>query len=135
MDVIAIIGRIVFVLIFLSSGVNHLMNTSAMAGYAESKQIPAARAAVIASGLWILVGALLVLLGVWGDLGTLMLFVFLLATAALFHGFWTEADPAMRQNEMLHFLKDVSLAGASLLAFVLYSEEAIGPTITGPLFG
>jgi putative oxidoreductase len=135
MDLIAIIGRILFVLLFLSSGVNHLMSTSAMAGYAESKQIPAARPAVIVSGLWILVGALLVLLGVWGDLGALMLFVFVLATAVLFHGFWTETDPATRQNEMLHFLKDVSLAGAALLLFVLYAENAIGLTVTGPLFG
>ncbi|MBB4931919.1 putative membrane protein YphA (DoxX/SURF4 family) [Lipingzhangella halophila] len=135
MDIVALIGRLLFVLVFLMSGVNHLTNLAAMSGYAESKKFPAPRAAVAVSGAWIIIAGLLVLIGVWADLGALMLFVFLVATAFGFHAFWSETDPGTQQNEMNHFLKDIALAGASLVLFVVFSQADIGLTTTGPLFG
>jgi uncharacterized membrane protein YphA (DoxX/SURF4 family) len=136
MEIVALIGRVLFVAVFLGSGLGHLTQTAGMTGYAESKKLPAARPMVLVSGVWIIVGGLMVLLGVWGDLGALMLAAFLLPTAFLFHGFWQERDPMTRQNEMAQFLKDVSLAGAALLVFVLYARfgEELGLTITDPLF-
>ena len=137
MDFIALLGRLLFVLGFLSAGVfGHLMQAAAMTGYAESKKLPAARPMVLLSGVRIIVGSLMVLLGVWADLGALMLFVFLLGTAFIFHNFWAETDPMARQNEMAHFNKDLALAGAALLIFVFYGSlgDELGLTITGPLF-
>ena len=136
MEVVGLIGRVLFVAIFFGSGLNHLTQSAVLAGYAESKKLPAARLMVQISGVWIIVGGLMVLLGVWGDLGALMLAAFLLATAFLFHGFWQERDPMTRQNEMIHFMKDVSLAGAPLLVFVVDARfgEELGLTITDPLF-
>jgi putative oxidoreductase len=134
MDVVALIGRILFVLIFLTSGVGHLSQTAAMAGYATAKRVPAATAATIGSGVVLLVGALLVLLGIWGDLGALLLVVFLVPTALVMHAFWTERDPVAKQQERIAFLKDIGLAGAALLIFVMYARDAVGLTITGPLF-
>ncbi len=136
MDVVALIGRVLFVAVFFGSGLSHLTQSAAMAGYAESKKLPAARPMVLVSGVWIIVGGLMVLLGVWGDLGALMLAAFVFATAFLFHSFWQERDPMTRQNEMIHFLKDVSLGGAAVLIFALYAEfgEDLGLTITDPLF-
>lgn len=132
MDVIALIGRILFVLIFFNSGYGHLTKTAAMTGYAEAKRLPAARPAVIVSGIWMVIGALLVLLGLWGDLGALMLFLFLVATAVIFHDFW-RVDGEQRPNELIQFLKDIGLAGASLLILAYYQTDP-GLTITGPLF-
>lgn len=136
MGVVALLGRVLFVAIFLGSGFNHLTQSAGMTGYAESKRLPSARLMVLISGVWILVGGLMVLLGLWGDLGALMLAAFVLATAFLFHGFWQESDPMTRQNEMIHFMKDLSLTGAALLVFVLYAEfgEDLGLTLTDPLF-
>ncbi|MGH3734260.1 MAG: DoxX family protein [Micromonosporaceae bacterium] len=134
MDIIALIGRILFALIFIASGFSHLAQSAAMTGYAESKKVPAAKLAVPASGVMIIVGGLMVLLGLWGDLGALLLVAFLLPTAALMHGFWGVSDPQERQGEMIHFLKDTALAGAALLVFVLYATADVGLTITDPLF-
>jgi uncharacterized membrane protein YphA (DoxX/SURF4 family) len=80
-----------------------------------------------------LLGALSVLLGVWGDLGALLLLVFLLPTAFLMHAFWRESDPAAKQTEMIQFNKDVALAGAALAFFWVFSQDP-GLTVTGPLF-
>lgn len=134
MDILALIGRVLFVLLFLGSAYGHIANSEAMAGYAKSKKLPAARFVVIASGVWVGLGALSVLLGVWADLGALMLAVFLVLTAVIFHGFWSETEPQNRQNEMIQFQKDIALAGASLLLFVLVAGPGIGLTITDPLF-
>ncbi|RJQ77783.1 DoxX family protein [Pseudonocardiaceae bacterium YIM PH 21723] len=134
MDIIALIGRILFALLFLGSAFGHMANAEAMAPYAESKGLPSPKLSVIASGVWLLAGGLFVLLGLWGDLGALMLFVFLLSSGFLFHNFWTVADPQAKQGEQAQFMKNIALAGAALLVFVLYSKDVIGWTVTGPLF-
>lgn len=134
MDVLVLIGRILFAALFLGSGLNHLTNT--MAGYAASRGLPAAVPATVGSGLLLLVGGLSVLLGVWADLGALLLAAFLVPTAALMHGFWKESDPQARQMEMVQFQKDMGLAGASLMLFGLIAHAGgdLGLTFTSPLF-
>jgi putative oxidoreductase len=136
MDVVALIGRILFSALFLGSALGHLTQTEAMAGYAGAKGVPQPKLAVLASGVLMAAGALLVLLGVWLDLGALLLVVFLVPTALLMHRFWQETDPATRQNEMVQFQKDLALAGAALLILALYGGYGadLGITITGPLF-
>lgn len=134
MDVVALIGRILFSLLFLGSAFGHLANAGAMTPYAEAKGLPSPKVGVLASGVWILAGGLFVLLGLWGDLGALMLFVFLLPAAFLFHNFWAVTDPQAKQAEQAQFMKNIALAGAALLVFVLYCKDVVGWTVTGPLF-
>jgi len=136
MDVVALIGRILFAALFLGSAFGHLTQTEAMAGYAGAKGVPQPKPAVLVSGVLMAVGALLVLLGIWLDLGALLLVVFLVPTALLMHQFWKETDPMARQNEMIQFQKDLALAGAALLILALYGGYGadLGITITGPLF-
>ena len=87
----------------------------------------------VLSGVQILLGGASVVLGVWGDLGSLVLVVFLAATAVWMHAFWRETDPMNRQMEMVHFNKDVALTGAALGSFwALSTDPAL--TLTGPLF-
>ena len=78
MDILLIIGRVLFALIFINSGIAHLTKLSAMTGYAQFKKVPAAKAAVIVTGLMILVGGLYIALGVYADLGALFLAIFLM---------------------------------------------------------
>lgn len=107
-----------------------------MAGYAQSRGLPAARPAVLVTGVQIAIGALLVLLGIWMDLGLILLALFLLGTAFLIHSFWRDSDPGKRFEEQLQFMKDLALAGAAiaLLAAVWIIGDDLGLTITGPLF-
>ena len=136
MDAVALVGRILFVALFLGSGYAHLAQTQAMAGYASSKGVPAAKVATQVSGVLLIVGALMVLLGIWADLGALLLVVFLVPTAFLMHAFWKETDPQAKQLEMIQFQKDLALAGASLLIFALIVQlgDGFDLAITDPLF-
>ena len=133
MDVVLLIGRVLFVALFLGSAVGHLTQTDAMAGYAASRGVKMARPATVVSGVMMVLGGLSVLLGVWGDLGALLLLVFLLPTAFLMHAFWRETDPTAKQTEMVQFNKDIALAGAALAFFWAFSQDP-GLTLTGPLF-
>lgn len=135
MDVIVLIGRILFGMLFLGSAYSHLAQGEAMVGYAQSRGVPLAKVAVPATGVLILVGGLMVLLGIWADLGALLLVVFLIPTAILMHGFWKETDAQSKQMEMVQFMKDMALGGAALMLFAFFAHvEDLGLTITGPLF-
>jgi len=104
-----------------------------MAAYAATRGVPMATPLTLLSGVQILLGGSSVLLGVWGDLGSLLLVVFLVATAVLMHAFWRETEPMSRQMEMVQFNKDLALAGAALGFFWVFSQEP-ALTLTGPLF-
>ena len=135
MNAVLVIGRILFALIFINSGIMHLIKLDAMAGYATYKKVPAAKLSVAVSGVMILIGGLYVALGIYADLGALLIAIFLIPTAFLMHAFWKESDATAKQNEMNNFFKNLSIAGAALIIFVLVGSGAnFGPHITGAFF-
>jgi len=135
MDVVLVIGRILFALIFINSGIAHLTKLEAMTGYAKYKKVPVAKLSVILSGLMILVGGLYIALGIYADLGALLIALFLIPAAVLMHAFWKETDATTKQNESIGFFKDLSLAGAALIIFALVATGTdFGPSITSAFF-
>ncbi|ABL81590.1 MULTISPECIES: DoxX family protein [unclassified Nocardioides] len=134
MDVIFLVGRILFGALFLMSAMGHLTQTQAMAQYASSRGLPVAAPATMLSGVLIGVGGLSVVLGVWGDLGAILLALFLVPTAFLMHAFWKETEPTSKQMEMVQFNKDLALAGGALALLWVFSAD-VGLTLTGPLLG
>jgi putative oxidoreductase len=135
MDVLVLIGRIVFAALFLNSAIGHFTQSAAMTGYAQAKGVPAAKPAVLGGGVLLALGGLMVLFGVWADLGALLLVIFLVPTAVLMHAFWKESDGQGKQLEMVSFFKDLALAGAAIALFGFFAGVPdLGLTITGPLF-
>jgi putative oxidoreductase len=137
MDVVILIGRILFVAVFLSSAMAHFTQAKQMTGYAQSKGVPLAGPAVFGGGALLALGGLSVLLGIWPDLGALLLVVFLVPTAVMMHNFWRETDPDNRYMEMIQFFKDLGLAGASLMLVGLFASlgDELGLVMVAPLFG
>ena len=114
-DILFWIGRILFALIFLMSGIGHFAQLDSMSGYAESKGVPAPRIAVPLTGLMILAGGLSILFWTYVAVGSMLLFVFL-------------DDPMQAQTEQAHFMKNVALMGASVIFYIL---AAGGGTLPG----
>ena len=132
MDAVLVIGRILFALIFVTSGIAHFAKLEAMTGYAQYKKLPAAKLGVMISGLFFLLGGIYIAAGFWVDLGALLLAITLILAAVIFHNFWKETDPTAKQNEMIAFNKDIALAGASLILFALIAWGTLtefGPSI------
>jgi len=136
MEVVALIGRLIFVAMFLNSGVNHFRRRETMTAYARSAGGPAPELMVPATGVIIFVGGALIAVGLWPDLGALLLAAFLLPVAYYMHAFWKVEDPQMRTMQETHFWKNVSLAGASITLFALFAAcgDDIGLMAGGPLF-
>jgi uncharacterized membrane protein YphA (DoxX/SURF4 family) len=124
MEILLLVGRIVFGAFFVMSGFNHFANVKMMSGYAASKGVPAPALAVVGTGVLLVAGGLSVILGFLPVVGLLLLILFLVPTAFLMHDFWTVKDPMMRAGEQVNFLKNVALAGA---AFALIYGAASWP--------
>ena len=119
--ILILVGRLLFGGFLAFQGLNHFMNTDEMAGYAGSKGVPAARFGVIASGILLLLGGLGIILGVYPIVAAGMLAVFFVLVTPVMHDFWA-APEEEQQNEMVDFIKNVELLGASLVFLVLGGE-------------
>jgi len=121
MNVLFLIGRIVFGGFFIWNGIHHFADLGQMTAYSRSKGIPAPGLAGAGSGLLMLAGGLSILLGYQPVIGGWLLIIFLVPTAFKMHNFWAEKDPMMRMNQMHHFWKNIALAGGALLVTFISS--------------
>ena len=137
MDVVFLIGRILFGVLFVYSGFGHFAAREAMQGIARQRGAPAPEVTVPLTGAVIVISGLAVILGVFADLAALLITGFLFLTGFLIHGFWKDEDPQMRQMEQIQFSKDLALAGAALVMFYAWNQLQgdAGLSITDPLFG
>ena len=119
--ILILVGRLLFGGFLAFQGLNHFMNTAEMAGYAGSKGVPAARFGVTASGILLLLGGLGIILGFYPIIAAGMLAVFFVLVTPVMHDFWA-APEEEQQNEMVDFIKNVELLGASLVFLVLGGE-------------
>jgi uncharacterized membrane protein YphA (DoxX/SURF4 family) len=136
MSTVFLIARIVFAIMFVMSGINHITKADHMVGYAQFKGVPSPKLAVIGSGVVMGLGGLSLILGVYADLGAIVLAAILLLMAVKMHNFWTLEDAQAKQADMIGFLKNVSMAGGALFMFALMATEGsqYGPAITESLF-
>ena len=136
MNTVLLIGRILFAIMFVSGGLNHLTKAEAMAGYAGFKKVPAPKLANLVSGVLLIAGGLSVILGVYADLGALVLAVLLVLMALKMHDFWAQTDAQAKQNETIAFFKNISMAGGALIMFAVAATEGsdYGWTLTDSLW-
>ena len=125
MEIVLLVGRILFGGFFVLSGINHFQNLGLMSGLAKSKNVPFPRLAVVASGVMLVAGGASVVLGILPVGGLIVLVLFLLATLVTMHNFWTIQDPQARAADQVHFLKNVALIGASLALMYGASDWAL----------
>ena len=136
MNTVLLIGRILFALVFVSSGLSHLAKVEAMAGYAKFKKVPAAKLSVLVSGALLALGGLSIVLGVYADLGALVIAILLIVMALKMHDFWTQTDAQVKQTETISFFKNISMAGGALIIFAIAATEGsdYGWTLTDSLW-
>jgi putative oxidoreductase len=113
MKIVPLLGRILFALIFLFSGLNHLKGAGT--DYAAAAGVPMAGFMVPFAGLIALVGALSILLGYKVKYGAWLIVIFIIPVSIVLHNFWTVKDPMQQQMQMAMFMKNVSILGGALL--------------------
>jgi putative oxidoreductase len=141
MDILMLTGRVLFGVAFLASGIGHLTKREMLAGYMRSSAAgPAvlqrlAEPAVLLTGGMLVAGSVMVVAGIYADLGALLLAVFLMPTTPWMHGFWKLTDPMQRQQQQA-FLRSVTYLGAALFLFAFFatSGEDLAFTVTQTLW-
>ncbi|HWW06305.1 DoxX family protein [Collimonas sp.] len=103
-----LLGRILIGVPFLMSGLSKLGAYAATVGYISTVGLPAATLAYIVAVVIEVGGGMLLVLGYRVRLASLVMALFSLATAFFFHNNFAD------QNQMIHFLKNVMMAGGLL---------------------
>jgi uncharacterized membrane protein YphA (DoxX/SURF4 family) len=88
------------------------------------------------SGLLLLASGLSIILGVYADLGALVVTILLIVMALKMHDFWSQTDAQAKQNETIAFFKNISMAGGALIMFAVAATEGsdYGWTLTDSLW-
>ncbi|WP_442880333.1 DoxX family protein [Achromobacter sp. ESBL13] len=102
------IGRAFIAAIFLLSGIGKLMDPGAALAYIGSLGLPSPELGLVAAAALELGGSLLLIVGYRTRPTALLLALYALVTALIFHH--ALAD----QNQMFHFLKNLAMAGGLL---------------------
>jgi putative oxidoreductase len=112
-----LVGRILITAIFLFAGFGKVTGFDGTVAYIASKGLPLPQLAAIGAILVELGGGVLVLVGWKARWAAAALLVFTGLTALIFHNFWAvPADQA--QNQMIHFMKNISIMGGLLYVVV-----------------
>jgi len=130
-------GRILFAYFFGAvAGIGHFRRSKMMEGYAKSTGFPIPAIAGWPVGVWLIAGAASIALGIWPDLGALMIAAFLIPAALFFHAFWQLEEQTQKQTQTMFFWRN--MIGLGACAMMLGTFVALGPalrfTITAPLF-
>jgi putative oxidoreductase len=114
-DELLLLARILLMALFVIFGTDKFLNFSGTADYMASVGLPLATfAAFIALVMEFAVG-ILILVGYYTRPLALMLTLYTLVTALIGHRYWAITDAGVRLDTMIHFYKNMSIAGGLLL--------------------
>ena len=113
---IAVVGRVMFALIFFASGITHFSDMDTYVALMPAT-MPFAGFWVAISGVVELAGATMIVTNRYARLGGWLIFAFLVPVTVVVHGVLmaNATDPQMFRYQQSFFLKGVTMAGAALL--------------------
>ena len=115
---VILLARIALAILFLWGGVMKFLNYAGFVGYLQSKGVPLVQfGAPIAVAIEALGGLFLILGFKIRPLGIVMA-IYAVATAILGHDFWNITDSAVEHDMVIHFWKNMAIAGGFLLLYV-----------------
>jgi putative oxidoreductase len=117
---VTVTGRVLLCVIFLMAAVGsdipHFGDVAQLMG---SKGIPIPTLMLAGAILFLLAGSLSVITGYKARIGALLLLVFLVLATYYFHNFWAIAEAQARQEQMIQFMKNLSMMGAMLFIIAI----------------
>ncbi|MCY1525770.1 Inner membrane protein YphA [compost metagenome] len=117
-DTLALIGRVLLAALFVPAGFGKLMGFAGTVGYISSVGAPLPQVAAVIAIVVELGLGLLLLVGFKTRLSAIVLAIFTVAAAVMFHNYWgMPADKAF-VNQLM-FFKNIAIAGG-LLAFAAF---------------
>ncbi|MEX1027200.1 MAG: DoxX family protein [Candidatus Paceibacterota bacterium] len=122
MEILFVIGRILFGGFFFLTGINHLTKSDGLIGYAAAMGVPLPRLAVLGSGVVLLLAGIGIVLGIYPSIALVLVLVFLLPVTFTMHRFWNHTDDTLKMNDQINFMKNMALIGATIMLLTLPLE-------------
>jgi len=119
MDILFLIGRILFGGFFLMSGMNHFLKSEILVSYSRSKKVPMPNFSVLFSGLFLVLAGLFIILGIFIKFAVFLLVIFFVLVSFKMHNFWTISDPQENMMQKMNFMKNMAFLGASLMMLAI----------------
>ncbi|MBV7536345.1 DoxX family protein [Duganella sp. sic0402] len=117
-NTISTIGRVLLATIFVFSGIGKVMAPAGTIGYIASSGLPFATLAFAAAVVVELGGGLALAFGYKARIVAAVLAAFSVVTALAFHNNFGD------QNQLIHFLKNIAMAGGLLQVVAFYTNKA-----------
>ena len=111
---VTVLGRLLLCTIFLLAAVgNKIPHFSDVARIMESAGVPAPELLLVGAIVFLVAGSLSVIAGYKARVGAILLLTFLVLASYYFHPFW-KLEGQAQQEQMIHFMKNLSMMGAML---------------------
>jgi putative oxidoreductase len=114
-DGLLAVGRVVIAILFVLSGVEKFMDLPAAAGAIGSKDLPMPYLLAVATACLELGGGALIIIGWQTRIVALALALFTAVAAYFFHDFWHYPAGPEQTNNVIHFMKNLSVIGGFLM--------------------
>ena len=122
-DTLALVGRMLLAWLFVPAGFGKIAGLAGTVGYIASQGLPLPQLAAIAAIIVELGGGIMLIVGWNARLAAAAMFIFTAMAAFIFHAYWA-APAEMALNQMIHFMKNISMMGG-LLFVVVHGSGAL----------
>lgn len=113
-SLVTVVARAMIATIFLLSAVgNKIPNFKGVAAYMATEGVPQPQIMLAGAIVFLVVGSVSIVVGYQARFGAGLLFVFLVLATYYFHDFWNFTGND-QQQQMIQFMKNLSLAGTML---------------------
>ncbi|RKP43826.1 DoxX family protein [Trinickia fusca] len=115
---VILIARLALAVLFLWGGVMKLLGYAGFVSYLQAQGVPFAQIGAPVATAIEAIGGLLLVVGFLIRPLALVMAVYTIATAIYGHDFWNVTNAAAQHDMVIHFWKNVGIAGGFLLLFV-----------------
>ena len=134
MDVVLVLGRVLLGALPIVSGLTVHQSKDGIEA-ARASGGPAPELTVPLSGAALAAGGISIALGLWADLGALVLIATLAPITYYMHPFW-KFDGMDRVTQQAMFFKNFAMIGGFIVIFWLYNQgQDVAASLTDALFG
>jgi len=119
-NIALVVARILFVAVFVFQDAiyNKIIYASRSIQYMSNFGLPYPDVLLISTIILELLAGFMIITGWKSQLGAFLIFCFTLGATCIFHRFWTYTNPAEIQNQLNHFMKNISIMGGAMFIMV-----------------
>lgn len=118
MEIIFLLGRILFGGIFLLFGVMHIKGKKQMVNWMKSKKVSSPEFINTLSATILIFSGLMIILGIFTDIAAVLLIIFLIGATYKMHNFWEIEDKQKKMENTIYAMYNLALIGGNLI--ILY---------------